>query len=136
MACLWCIKSQLSKRLNTAFNKWRLNALIIRLSQPQQPAKSDSKILYSLSNESFGGEQFPISTSHRSGESRPTERYPKGLESKAAKSDSHYVRSNDPPVTDRTNAMQTEGVQSQLVRLEGKEDPEERRKILRTCHLI
>lgn len=32
MACLWCIRSQLSKRMYAAFNKWRLHALLIRLS--------------------------------------------------------------------------------------------------------
>lgn len=43
LACLWCIKAQVSKRLSSAFNKWKLNAALIGLQEKMRKEQEGNK---------------------------------------------------------------------------------------------
>lgn len=43
LACLWCIKAQVNKKLSSAFNKWKLNAALIGFQEKQRKELEENK---------------------------------------------------------------------------------------------
>lgn len=43
LACLWCLKAQLNKRLSAAFNKWKLNATLMAIEEKRRKEEAEQK---------------------------------------------------------------------------------------------
>lgn len=133
MACLWCIRSQLSKRLYAAFNKWRLNALMLRLADKSKNdyLMNQKKTPFPPVDRSIDNKQATIldeiplnskqSNHNKTNESSNENYSKKNVENASSTGDKtfHCIPSNHQLI---------------LSKLQENLDPEERRKLL--CKLL